>query len=403
MKGKETGTTAISNKVLSETACLPFIIGKAIENHYAVAVWQLPNDDRKYLIVSRESMPLRDDALLEELSPGFIVAPFDDTAQRIYLKADFCFTFSDNELIPAGPAESASAEWLHQQLQDNELVSAIAFYRLPYRPTVTNKNDYINTVVEGIREIEKGTFEKIVPSRTMSLPLPSEFDYTRAFQELCQKNPNAMVSLVSSAATGTWLGASPELLVSVTDRSVFRTIALAATQAYIPGTDIKTVAWTQKDIEEQALVERYIVNCFKEIRLREFDEHGPKTVLAGSLLHLKTEFSVDMDATNFPQLGTVMLRLLHPTSAVCGVPLEPSLSFIQSKEGYDRQYYCGYLGPVNVNQAIHIFVNLRCAQLLEDQAVLYAGAGITIDSIPEQEWLETQIKMNTLLDVLSDR
>jgi isochorismate synthase len=184
---------------------------------------------------------------------------------------------------------------------------------------------------------------------------------------------------------------------------VFRTIALAATQAYVPGTDIKAVAWTQKDIEEQALVERYIVNCFKEIRLREFDEHGPKTVIAGNVLHLKTEFNVDMDATSFPQLGTVMLRLLHPTSAVCGVPLEPSLAFIQSREGYDRQYYCGYLGPVNVNQAIHIFVNLRCAQLLEDQAILYAGAGITIDSIPEQEWTETQIKMNTMLDVLGNR
>ena len=77
----------------------------------------------------------------------------------------------------------------------------------------------------------------------------------------------------------------------------------------------------QKDIEEQALVERYVISCFKKIRLREYDEHGPKTMIAGNVLHLKTEFEVDMVATNFPQLGSVMLNLLHPTSAVCGMPL----------------------------------------------------------------------------------
>jgi isochorismate synthase len=31
---------------------------------------------------------------------------------------------------------------------------------------------------------------------------------------------------------------------------------------------------------------------------------------------------------------------------------------------------------------------------------LYAGAGVTADSIPEKEWEETEMKMNTLLDVI---
>jgi isochorismate synthase len=166
--------------------------------------------------------------------------------------------------------------------------------------------------------------------------------------------------------------------------------------------DIKSVAWTEKEIEEQAMVSRYIINCFKKIRLREYEEHGPRTASAGNLLHLKTEYEVDMKATNFPQLGSVMLKLLHPTSAVCGMPLNNALEFLNKNEGYDRQFYSGYLGPVNFRNESHIFVNLRCMQIHERQATLYAGAGVTIDSIPEKELEETEMKMDTLQKVLTN-
>jgi isochorismate synthase len=117
-------------------------------------------------------------------------------------------------------------------------------------------------------------------------------------------------------------------------------------------------------------------------------------------MHLKSVFEVDMKATNFPQLGSVMLQLLHPTAAVCGMPLEPALQFLEANEGYDRGFYAGYLGPVNVNEGTDLFVNLRCMQMSGNQAVLYAGAGVTIDSLPEKEWAETEMKFNTLLNVI---
>jgi isochorismate synthase len=159
---------------------------------------------------------------------------------------------------------------------------------------------------------------------------------------------------------------------------------------------LKSVAWTQKEIEEQALVCRYIINCFKKIRLREYEEHGPRTMVAGNLMHLKTVYEVDMTATNFPQLGSVMLKLLHPTSAVCGMPFDHALNFLKTNEQYDREFYSGFLGPVQVNNNSQIFVNLRCMQVFENQARLYAGAGVTIDSIPEKEFEETEIKMRNL-------
>lgn len=395
-------TTSVSPSTLSETEYLSSLISYAVDNNFSVAVWRLPGDEKTHLIISRQHVLLSQDTPLEDLPTGFIFAPFDKTADRVFLKADFSFSFSKNTLAaPLTPLETSSSTWLHTQLKTSK--GPLLFYsNRSHQPSSMRKKEFVELADKGIREIEKGTFEKIVLSRTQSIDLPSGFDVVRAFEKLREINPNALVSFVSSPQSGSWLGATPELLVSVEDKTVFKTIALAGTQQYQEGINLKAVAWTQKDIEEQALVERYIIGCFKKIRLREYDEHGPRTVVAGNLLHLKSEFKVDMQATNFPQLGSVMLQLLHPTSAVCGVPLDSSASFLENNEGYRRQFYAGYLGPVNFNNNICIFVNLRCTQLIDKKAILYAGAGITIDSMPEQEWAETEMKMKPLLEVIRE-
>ena len=110
-----------------------------------------------------------------------------------------------------------------------------------------------------------------------------------------------------------------------------------------------------------------------------------------------------MEATNFPQLGTVMLDLLHPTSAVCGMPQLPAKKFIEEHEGFDRQFFSGYLGPLNMEEETHLFVNLRCLRLNQGSATLFAGAGVTADSHPHKEWIETQLKFDTLLSVIQPK
>ena len=149
---------------------------------------------------------------------------------------------------------------------------------------------------------------------------------------------------------------------------------------------------------------RYIIECFKKLRLREYHETGPRTVQAGHLLHLRTDFAVDLRAVPFPTLGTDMLRLLHPTSAVAGMPRQAATDWLAAHEGYDRTYYSGFLGPVNLPApgTSALYVNLRCMQVLETahQAVLYAGAGLTAESDPAREWAETEQKLRVVADVV---
>lgn len=394
---------AVSPLRYTEKELLFFLLSHAHEKRIPVALWQLPGTDLTHLILCKNYLKLDREDLLEELDPGFLMAPFDKEKDRLFLPAELFFTFERGKLRTNGTLEQTSARWLREQLPDT--FGTRPFIPQDQRPLSAagkdqQKQSFVETIQECVREIEQGTFEKIVPSRTRTIDLPEAFDVVGSFQKLCNSYPQALISFVSIPGIGNWLGASPEVLVCVQDKTVFKTVALAGTLPYQPGIDIKSVAWTQKEIEEQALVERYVISCFKKVRLREYSEHGPKTVVAGNLMHLKSEFTVDMKATNFLHIGSVMLDLLHPTSAVCGMPLETSLPFLKEHEDYDRGFYSGYVGPVNVHNNIDLFVNLRCMQIAGEKGILYAGAGVTIDSDPEKEWDETEMKFNTLLNVI---
>jgi isochorismate synthase len=371
------------------------IIAKVIEESGAFSLWRMPRSQEKVLFVCNSGTVELDEINLEESESGFVFAPFHQNGKKIFLKADFVFKFKNDLLVESPDSYSLK---LNSTENHSGKETKINFYKSKDKPT--HSSDYLLLVAKGIEQIEKGVFEKVVPSRFKEVELSKKFDVLNAFDSLCEMHPNAMVSLFSSQNTGTWLGATPELLVSIDSQSKFKTHALAGTLPYSPDTDLKSVAWTQKEIEEQALVSRYIINCFKKIRLREYQEQGPKTIVAGNVMHLKTDYEVNMKEINFPQLGSVMLKLLHPTSAVCGMPLETAMNFLEANEGYDREFYSGYLGPVNYQNESSIFVNLRCMKLLEDKVRIYAGAGVTADSIPEREWDETEMKMRGMLSLI---
>ncbi len=367
------------------------------EKDFSFALWRLPKSSTVYLAACPTPRPWAD-GVLEESEPGFLFSPFDPTQGKIFLPADELYTFENGQLCSG---DGSSPDHIRELSVKKETRGKTKYHASTLPRSISSEASQFQQLVSKCKEeILNGRFEKIVPSRTKQTNLPDEFDLIKSFHLLCELYPHAMISIVSCPETGTWVGATPEMLVSVNKEQIFHTVAIAGTQAFTEGMNLKTISWTQKDIEEQALVERYIISCFKKIRLREYEEHGPKTIIAGNVLHLKTDFRVDMTATNFPLLGSTMLQLLHPTSAVCGMPLAPSLEFLKEHEGYNRQFYSGYLGPVNVDLESHIYVNIRCMQLFENEAILYAGAGVMADSDPEKEWSETEMKLNTLLRII---
>jgi isochorismate synthase len=390
-------TTSVSTTPRTETEILNFLLSHALENELPIAVWRLPFSSITYVVISDKYETLAKNSSIEELPAGFMFAPFDREKDAIFLPANFIFSFEGQQLREATtPLETTSSLWL----SDSYSAGKKPFFKSVGTKAIEDTINFEGLVKKAIAAIEEQQFEKVVPSRTKRIHLAEDFDIIESIQKLSSAYSTALVSFVSVPGIGHWLGATPETLVTVEGKNVFKTVALAGTLPYKEGMNLKAVAWTEKEIEEQALVERYVISCFKKIRLREYEEHGPKSMVAGNLIHLKSEFVVDMTATNFPQLGTVMLQLLHPTSAVCGMPLEPAFKFLKENEGYDREFYAGYLGPVNIQNSLNLFVNLRCMKLMDGEAVLYAGAGVTVDSEPEKELAETEMKFKTLLNIL---
>ncbi|HNP19058.1 MAG TPA: isochorismate synthase [Fulvivirga sp.] len=365
-------------------------------NQYSFATWKNPNSNVINLMVDFSSGLSIDSINLETSPSGFVFSPYDPQKDKLFLKKDLFVQWGDSTKIDYENSTLTDSLLSFLENETIETDKTLTFSNLP-----EDGVSFKSLVALSIDKIKSGIFTKVVPSRHRKIKFNSQQSFGNHFVQLTNTYTNAFVSIVYTPTTNIWIGATPELLIS-TEGDLFKTVALAATQIYDSSKILADVAWTQKEIEEQALVSRYIINNFKKIRLREYQENGPKTIKAGNLIHLKTEYLVNMRETNFPELGSTMLNLLHPTSAVCGMPLESSYAFLQQHEGYDREYYSGYLGPVNIDESTNLYVNLRCMKVEENEITLFAGAGVTEDSNPEKEWSETEMKMNTLLNVISN-
>lgn len=387
-------------KQFNQEEFLDLALLAALEGNFQIAVWKKPKENLIQIIIDKNEKVKHVPLQLENLPPGFIIHPFADQEDNraVYLEANDFFTVDLNEeKIHSDPLNSMIDLDLDQPLVKSKIKKKLRALATSQDQAIspTSKKNFMEVVKKGIEAINSGHLYKIVPVRRKIVGLSEQFDIIKTYLNLCKTYPNAFVNFFHIPTWGTWIGASPEILIK-TKGELFSTMSLAGSQKAEGDNPLKHVAWTQKEIEEQALVSRYIVNCFKQIRLREYEEMGPKTDIAGNLLHLRTDFQVNMKATSFPQLGSVMLNLLHPTSAVGGMPRNRALEFIQKNENFDRSLFSGFIGPVNIEDETAIFVNLRCAKLLPYQAILYAGAGVTEDSDPEKEWEETELKCDII-------
>lgn len=311
---------------------------------------------------------------------GFVFAPFDDTQKSIFFHLKQCHfeTF---------------------QIDDANFEKEISFEN---KISEKEKINHLNLVEKGISFIKKDKTSKIVLSRKETFA-KDDFNVITTFFKLLQNYQTAFVYIWFHPKVGLWLGATPETLLQVKG-SNFKTMSLAGTQEY-KGTE--DVTWQQKELDEQDVVTNYILNKLESLNIN-CEKSNIYTTKAGSLLHLRVDITGRF-LTN-KKLG-ITIKALHPTPAICGFPTKQAKEFILKHENYQREFYTGYLGELNFentrsrnrrnienqayqfrNQTSDLFVNLRCMQVEKNKINLYLGGGITKDSQPEKEFLETVAK-----------
>ncbi len=383
----------------------------AVMNDLPVALWRYANDKTYHAIVDLSGQATTHRIDLSHLPAGFVFSPFVNQGDEgmLFIKADIYFS-ADGFQIDDNSAESTINETIraNRHLFFDTYHTRMASYDMdcPKWCVPNTNNDlaldeysFCGLVSSAIDYLKNSDLEKIVVSRIAEHALPHDFHPVETVMRLSERYSHAFVSLVSIPEVGTWIGASPERLLTM-EEGVLNTVALAGTQARPADLPLNWFTWGEKEIREQALVSDYIRTFFQKVGTA-WEEDGPHTVAAGNVVHLQTAFRAQVDVTEQVKLVNQVFEHLHPTSAVCGMPKEQALDFILEHEMYDRSFYSGFLGPIHLHGLCQLFVNLRCMRLSEDKACLYVGAGITAESDPQAEWQETVLKSQTLLSVLN--
>ena len=314
------------------------------------AIFRLPYEQQHTFIQQTAGQPGQS---------GFVVAPFmpSDSRPILVIRPDVV---------------THDVPWSQLQVSPSACSSSLAD---------DPRSDYHIDFANFHAHLVNGDFAKLVLSRSIFIPVDSPLSPVELYQKACASYPRMMIILVSTPQSGTWLVATPEILLS----------GRGGTMPFS-----EQVLWSDKNIQEQRYVATYITEQLEQFT-SDFTETGPRTVRAGHLAHLRSDFHFQLNDTQ--TIGEI-IQTLHPTPAVCGLPKHQALNFILHNEHHDRSYYSGFMGPLFVDDTTHLFVTLRCMQLFTNGYHLYAGGGILCDSQEEQEWHETEIKLDTMRRVI---
>ena len=302
--------------------------------------------------------------------PGFYFAPFDLSKHPVYFfhAKKSIFTFFNLEDFEINP----------------ENKNIIHF-------TKPDKDAHILKVKKALHYIQNNALKKIVISSRLNGEI-EYFDAFCTFLNLSKLYPKSYIFYVQIKPGLSMMGATPEVLVKM-EKSFGTIYSLAGTQEAT-----EQIHWQRKELEEQDMVTGYIKDTLLKHQL-PFSVEGPYTHIQGHMAHLRSDiqFISPPGKTKISDL----IKELHPTPAVAGIPKDKAMQIIPGIEQYDREYYTGFLGE-NTGERIRFYVNLRSMKIENNQIHLYAGGGITADSIPEKEWEEVLNKWMILKKVLEE-
>ena len=310
------------------------------------------------------------DSLKEGLgTPGFAIAPFDGNADGI-----FTIPYDSQDGLFTIPSD-CEKDTLY-----------------PFPETETDKNLHNSAVRQIKKQINDGVLDKCVLARV--IVRKEQIALHSTFQELCTAYPEAFVFCFHTTPSGTWIGASPEILLEKSGNRL-TTMALAGTRPTYSSEE-----WDDKNIGEQKIVTSFLSAKMKEAGLEPIIGKT-RTHNAGPVEHLRTIISAEVDTTD-EKAGLLQAiktaRALSPTPALAGYPRKRAMQFIGDIEDFERGYYGGFCGPVAENGDFFFGVNLRSARVERDRFCIYAGGGIMKESDPDSEWTETERKASTCLD-----
>ena len=263
-----------------------------------------------------------------------------------------------------------------------------------------DRERWCDSVAAIAAEVRAGAYEKAVLASTMMLAGDAPISVGRALTRLRAAYPDCHVFTMTSG-DATFLGASPELLVSLTGGQA-RSLGLAgSTRRGADAADDERLGAALLSSAKDRIEHETVVRAIRERLEGATDDlrapNQPVLRKLRNIQHLATEI------TGRVRPGVDILDLvqrLHPTPAVCGWPAERAREVITQHEGFDRGWYSGPLGWLDGAGDGEFAVALRSAVVEGPRAYLFAGNGIMGDSDPQSEFAEVQLKFRPVAEAL---
>ena len=254
-----------------------------------------------------------------------------------------------------------------------------------------------------VTEVTSPSFQshtaKVVLSRETTITCNQQVEAMDLLSLWQQRNPNSFQFIFQFERDNLFMGCSPERLYR-REQSHLVTEALAGSveRGSTEGEDRKLATALLNDKKcqlENQLVLDDILSRLHQISLEHQIDSKPRVLKLNRIQHLKRYIQADIN----PNLTDYdLLDNLHPTPAVGGSPRASALRYIKYNEAHSRGWYAGAVGYISHIES-EFSVAIRSALVEGEVIKLFAGAGIVSGSEPEQEWLELDHKISTVLSI----
>jgi menaquinone-specific isochorismate synthase len=267
----------------------------------------------------------------------------------------------------------------------------------------TDRSKWTVMVDSARDEIAAGRLEKVVLSRVCEIKGETPIDVVDALEHLNAAYHDCYRFLFEPVPHHAFFGATPELLVRQQGRAV-ETMALAGTtgRGRSTGEDdalSRALLASGKDRHEHQLVVDTITTQLNELTTTLDYAPQPEILKLANIQHLNTPITGWLREE--PGGGVLdLVRLLHPTPALGGVPVAGAIRFLRRTEPVPRGWYAAPVGWIDDRLDGVFAVAIRSAVTQHRRAWLYAGAGIVGESQAEREWAETALKFKPMLAAL---
>jgi isochorismate synthase len=255
-------------------------------------------------------------------------------------------------------------------------------------------------VRSALKQIARRDLQKVVIGRRLRLEGSRRFDLNRLVAALTFLFPSCQVINLRRNEMS-FVAATPERLLTQRGNRV-EVDALAGTAARAPNA-ARDAALTEslrssgKNLHEHRLVVEAVRDALSQCSTRIETPDRPQVMLLNNAQHLWSPIKAEL----VPGTDVFTLaELLHPTPATNGQPRGEASAWLQEADPFERGWYTGAAGVIEPDLTGELWVLLRCAEVVDRRADLYAGAGIVAGSDPAVEWRETEDKLAAMLTAL---